>query len=139
MRFFNSKVLPEVYKGKYFITSEVDPDGLEMHSLRLSLNGNIETIGKFHFFETKKDAIDFIDELPEYLPEALHCAVENYNKSTFEEFLKHALTEPLNDPDNNYCMDSFCGACTWIILNYEKIDASFMKHYRDMYNERINE
>jgi hypothetical protein len=63
--FFKSKVLPTVYGGKYFITSEVDPAGVKRYTVREALNGGklIRHVGDFHAYTTKKQAVRAIREL----------------------------------------------------------------------------
>jgi len=52
MSWFKSKVLPTVYKGKYFITSEVDPRDNKRFTIREAIDGGkeIKTVGDFHSY-----------------------------------------------------------------------------------------
>ena len=52
MAWFKSKVLPTVYRGKYFITSEVDPRGIKRFTIREAVNGGeeIKTVGNYHSY-----------------------------------------------------------------------------------------
>jgi hypothetical protein len=64
MAFFKCKVYPEIYDGKYFITSEAkrDSDGYmdRRFSVREALeDGNIETI-KWYCFNKKTEAAKFL-------------------------------------------------------------------------------
>jgi hypothetical protein len=65
MRFFNSHVLPTVYKGKYFITHETNPSGVKRYSVREAIDGgeSIETVGSFHSYESKEEAIEAIESI----------------------------------------------------------------------------
>lgn len=68
MRFFNSRILPTVYGGAFFITSEKDHwDGPRLYTIRQCLpNGEIETIGKFQQYETAAQARKAIHALLRY-------------------------------------------------------------------------
>lgn len=58
MRFFNSRVLPTVYGGRYFITSErFDDSTPRRYTLRECLNGQILDASKFQEFATRREAI----------------------------------------------------------------------------------
>ena len=67
MKWFKSKVLPTVYRGKYFITSEVNPHGVKRYTIREAINGgsNIKTVGAFHSFIDAESARQAIRLLPE--------------------------------------------------------------------------
>lgn len=119
MRFFDSRILPEVYNGVYFITSERYEGEPRKYTLRMvRTDGNIETIGDFNVHATKEEAVAVIKTLPTQLQDALELAISEYNGETPKgEFLKHALIEPRNSPDRSFSMDSFCGACTWLCLH----------------------
>lgn len=140
MRFFNSRILPKVYRGVYFITSEkhreTDP---RLFTVRMSLNGSIETIGKFQVFDTAREASAFIKSLPEYLPHALELATNDFNGKPLQGigFVDSALIEPSNNENGAYSTYSFTGACTWLIHNYTVIDSHFIRHFADIYNERL--
>jgi len=142
MNFFNSKIESDVIKGRYFITSEISSCDKKRYSVRLCLNGKIETIGKFHSFDFYADAESFINELPEQLPFALNDAINAYNggdDNERNEFITHALIEPCNNTDSSFSIDSYCGACTYIIRNYDKLDMPYIKYYEELYNERMIE
>jgi hypothetical protein len=64
-RFFDSKVESRVLYGQYFISSESLPGAkARQYSIRKALeNGQIETVGEFLSFETKKDAIAVLKEM----------------------------------------------------------------------------
>jgi len=49
MRFFKSRVFPTVYGGKYFITSEIKPDGEKRYTVREAIDGgkSIKTAAYF--------------------------------------------------------------------------------------------
>lgn len=57
-RFFGSKVEGGPYGGHYFVTSEVDPNGKKAYSVRFAADdGSVRTIGNFHSYATKADAV----------------------------------------------------------------------------------
>lgn len=60
MRFFSSRVLPKVYAGRFFITSE--DSGIEgyprSYSIRMARDsGEIATVGEFNTYPTKEAAL----------------------------------------------------------------------------------
>lgn len=64
MRFFKTKIVTELIKGKYFVTSEVDPQGTKAFSVRIAKpDGQIGTIGEFHSHPTKAAALAVIKTL----------------------------------------------------------------------------
>lgn len=65
IRFFNSKILPTVYRGQYFITSErFNDETPRMYTIRqIDEKGNIETIGDFQQYKTIRAAIKAIEKL----------------------------------------------------------------------------
>ena len=70
LRFLNSKIESDFIKPNivnckqgFFITSEqYDNDTPRLYTIRQAnfSNGNVDTIGKFQGYNTKKEAIDFI-------------------------------------------------------------------------------
>ncbi len=59
-RFFSSRVLPKVYAGRYFITSEVAPyaDNVKRYTIREAhKDGKISTLGDFQAYKTRPQAI----------------------------------------------------------------------------------
>lgn len=50
LKFFNSKILEWNNETGYFFTSEIDPSGKKMYSIRKAnfKNYDVETIGEFH-------------------------------------------------------------------------------------------
>lgn len=47
MRFFGSRVLPTVYGGRYFVTSEQPPHGPRAYAVRrIGADGDVTTIGR---------------------------------------------------------------------------------------------
>ena len=67
MRVYNSRIGRTVYKGKYFITSEqfisvneVEP---RRYTVKKCVNVEIETVGEFQQFATRREAIKFIETL----------------------------------------------------------------------------
>ena len=121
MKFFNSKIESGIIKGRYFISSEKGPLEVRMYSVRLVLNGKIETVGKFNAFFDKTSAKDFIKELPDLLPEALELATNSFNKGD-NSFMHNVY---------NYNANELNKACKWLVDNYEKIDAAFIRHYNE--------
>jgi hypothetical protein len=66
MRFFGSRVLPTVYGGRYFITSEQDHygNGAKAYTVRIALDkGNIDTVGDFQAYATRAQAVRAIKQL----------------------------------------------------------------------------
>ena len=63
MRFFDSSIETGVLYGRFFVTREKNFDGTEYRfTIREAKDdGTIQTIGEFQQFETKEDAIDFLD------------------------------------------------------------------------------
>jgi hypothetical protein len=60
MAFFNSIVYPDIYHGRYFITSESydGSDAARAYSIRRANDdGTIDTVGEFQDYETREDAI----------------------------------------------------------------------------------
>lgn len=60
MKFFNTRFESKLIGGKYFITSEAQSlDRVRKYSIRAANeDGSIETIGEFHSYITKQDAIE---------------------------------------------------------------------------------
>lgn len=57
MRFFNSRVLPVVYCGHYFISSEQDGTKPRFYTIRFAMSdGSIETVGDFQQYSTAGEA-----------------------------------------------------------------------------------
>lgn len=145
MRFFNSKIESEVIRGNYFITSErFNETYPKEFTVRIAMEGgSIETLPKFQAFKTKKQAIEYINSLPEYLPQALQFHNECFNTNELQKFVDQALIEPTNDPYAEYTLDSFTGACSWLCDHSMSIDDAVLKHagkmYRTQLDEHINE
>ena len=62
LHFFNSLILPTIYEGRFFITSEKDKyatNNVRKYTLRefLPEKSNIRTIGNYCEFETRRDAV----------------------------------------------------------------------------------
>ena len=65
-RFFGSRILPTVYDGRYFITSEKRPHSNDprRYTIRIALeNGSIETIGDFQQYRTRAAAVRAVKAL----------------------------------------------------------------------------
>jgi hypothetical protein len=61
MQFFRSKIESGILKGRYFITSEINPSDEKRYSIRyVTDDAQIETLGEFHSYKTKQDAKDAI-------------------------------------------------------------------------------
>lgn len=139
IRFFNSKVYPEIIHGNLFITSEKQDERYpRLFSVRCALsNGSIDSISKFQAFETKKQAISYAKRLPSRIQEAIECAQKEFNtgKKSGMGFVAHALIEPTNNQDHSHSMDSFAGACTWLIKNYRDTDLSWLDKYAKEFEE----
>jgi hypothetical protein len=66
MSFFSCEVLPTIYAGKYFITSEEDTfaNYARKFTVRIAkANGDIDTVGDFQAYETAEEAIEAVQEL----------------------------------------------------------------------------
>jgi hypothetical protein len=66
MRFFASHVLPTIYGGKYFISSEEDTYGnyARKFTIRIAYrDGQIDTVGDFQAYETAEEAIEAVTEI----------------------------------------------------------------------------
>ncbi len=71
IRFFQSRILPTVYNGRYFITSEQPPYGPRTYTIRRAEDtGNINTIGEFGGYATAEAARAIAKTL---LPEYVSC------------------------------------------------------------------
>ena len=60
MRFFGSRILPTVYGGRYFVTSEQDRygNGAKAYTVRVCReNGHIDTVGEFQAYATRAQAV----------------------------------------------------------------------------------
>ena len=64
MSFFNSRIESGVYGGKYFVTSErFDSSVPRTYTIRVvSDTAEIDTVGKFQEYKTKRQAIKYIEE-----------------------------------------------------------------------------
>ena len=62
LRFFKSRILPTVYHGKYFISSErYSSDTMRRYTIRVAdENGSIDTVGEFQAYRTRYAAIKAI-------------------------------------------------------------------------------
>jgi hypothetical protein len=61
MRFFNSRILPTVYGGRFFITSERFDDATpRAYTVRECLNGEIRDVSSFQEFASRSAAVAFI-------------------------------------------------------------------------------
>jgi hypothetical protein len=62
MRHFNTRIESKLYKGGYFITSEsMRLDPARRYTVRKALSdGSIQTVGEFHWYLRKSDAINAI-------------------------------------------------------------------------------
>jgi len=67
MQFFQSHILPTVYRDRYFITSEVNPRHEKAYTVREAVDGgkSIKTVGNFHSFKTADDAREYIRQIAE--------------------------------------------------------------------------
>ena len=68
LRFFNSRIYPEVYKGAdgmdYFITSErFDEKHPRKYTIRRAHSGEIDTVGELRQYDTKADAIKAVKRI----------------------------------------------------------------------------
>lgn len=145
MRYFNSKIHDKVFRGNYFVTSEqfIDSHGNaaeRLYSVRLMLNhGRIETLPKFQAFEKLSDAVEYINSLPAYLPEAYEYLNDSFRNDNMDKFVDTALIEPVNSRTADYDMTTFCGACSWLCDHYISIDDFVLKRAGKKYVEKLNE
>ena len=72
MKFFNSRTLPKVYGGRYFITEErFEHDSPVRYTVRrIEEGGDITTIGRFQQFASREDAVECIVGLASTRPGA---------------------------------------------------------------------
>ena len=57
LRFFSSRVLSNIYGGRYFVTSERGPGMARAYTLRrVNDNGSIATVGEFQSYATARQA-----------------------------------------------------------------------------------
>jgi hypothetical protein len=144
-RFFRSKY-GELFNGCYFITSEqfVGSDGIadpRKYTLRIALSdGSIETVGAFNKSEDARQLKKWAKSFPERLQEAIECANKEFNgKPVGMGFVASALVEPTNNRDGSFSMDTFAGACTWLIKNYKELGFSYISYFEEKYNERMKQ
>lgn len=52
MRFFKSRIYPEVFPVGHFITSEKGPNGIQAWTIRQCVDGDIRTVGTFQAYAT---------------------------------------------------------------------------------------
>lgn len=66
MRYFNSRVETELYRGRYFITSEKHDNDPRLYTIRQALpTGEVETVGDFqqyHSIEAARAAMHLLDK-----------------------------------------------------------------------------
>lgn len=105
MQFFNSEILPTVYAGRYFVTSE----RMELHhprnyTLRVAFDdGSIETVGEFHKNFRSWEAAE----------DALQTALE-------EGISVRATVE--NPPEDHYVWEVRLGSHTITTTTHERAD-----------------
>jgi hypothetical protein len=67
MRWFNSRICPTIYGGKYFITSEKDdmrPEHQRQWTIRIYNGGlDIDTVGEFCAFNSLAEAVKAVKKL----------------------------------------------------------------------------
>lgn len=94
MRAFGSIVYPEIYGGRYFITSERDRGvmtsygwmqangGKRLYSVRRAEDdGSINTVGEFCAFTTKRQAQKYAAKLADKSSPCANCRKETYNRN----------------------------------------------------------
>ena len=63
MRFFGTRIESGIIRGKYFITSELPPNGSRMFTIRsFDEKGEIDSAGDFCQHKTKRDAMEALTE-----------------------------------------------------------------------------
>lgn len=138
LRFFNSKVYPEIIHGNVFITSErYDENSPRLFTVRCALeNGSIESVSKFQAFETKQQAIRWAKDLPERIQDAITSANTEFNtgKKVGIGFLANSVMEPKN-MKGKFSKSSFAGACTWLMINWNDTDLSHLKGMAKQFEE----
>jgi hypothetical protein len=143
LRFFNSKVYPEIIHGNVFITSErYDEISPSLFTVWCALsNGAIETISKFQAFSSKSAAIAYAKRLPSRIQEAIEVSTNEFNtgKKTGMDFVSSALIEPSNNSDGSFSLDTYAGACTWLLKNWQDTDLSHLKTFAKQFEEKLNQ
>ncbi len=142
MRFFKSKIYPELINGNIFITSEkFDENSDRLFTVRCCLStGAIEELSKFQAFKTKQAALKYAKGLPIRISEAMECAKDQFNGKRKDKgltFVDFALIEPTNSQTQSFCMDTFAGACTWLAINWQLTNNSWLESYANQYKERL--
>lgn len=134
MRFFKSKVYPEIIHGNVFITSEKHESrttkGPRLFTVRVALSdGSIEELSQFQAFASKRQAINYAHKLPKRIQEAIECAQKEFNSGVKVGmgFVSHGLIEPTNSKSQDFSLSSFAGACTWLLINWNNIGATWLK------------
>lgn len=136
---FNSKIESGVIRGRYFITSEIDLMNEKKYSVRMCIDGRIEDVGGYHYWNTKQGAEGFIKELPKYFPEAFELARSEFNgREPAGAFINQALIEPANRKDNGYDPTTFTGACSWICKNADVIRLSWLEGLSKEFYSQLN-
>ena len=112
IQFFNSRVLPGLYQGCYFITSErFDLDSPRRFTIRMAREGGeIETVYGFQKFITAYSAKKYIERLPAELPEAYELASRDFSKGTRRFLEQSSLDTPTGE------------ACRFMQENLEELD-----------------
>jgi len=126
MRFFHSRIINRVYKGIYFITSEqFDSDSERLFTVRMCVNGSVETVGRFQAFATAKQAAAFIKTLPVYFPDAYKIASDTFNERNNSglDFVTLAQSSESNS------VDTLAYACKWLTQSYKYLDMPFIEHF----------
>lgn len=72
MKFFGTRIESGIIKGKYFITSEQPPHGPRKFSVRsFDDTGNVDTVGEFCDYDSKREAIEAIPELDQRMGQTM--------------------------------------------------------------------
>ena len=145
MRFFDSKIITEVLKDRFFITQETGPaqffishrPNKETYStLRMARDcGRIDTVGKFHSMDYEQ-CMDLLNSLPAHYYEAYMYFVDCFNNNTISAFLETiAIPGGVAVLPNSH---SLGGACAWLMENAEMLGDHCLKNTAAKYLETIN-
>ena len=83
MRFFHTRILPTIYHGRYFITSEPYAwRGPRRYTIRYAGDGGrIDTVGEMGQFATREAAIRKIAHLGDGPSPCANCGARTYNRN----------------------------------------------------------
>ena len=134
INFFNAKIESAVINGNFFIESiRFDNDSPKIYKLLICIDGTIESIAQF---DTLKDAKKTAKSLPNQFAHAYKYFTECFNNDKLQEFINKALLEPENSRNKEFSHDTFCGACTYMMVNADKFNDSALKYSTKLFNNQ---